>query len=151
MSSKRRKNIPAIPDTRQPVTKGTPLSVAIRQASSEHWQGPLPPPKSLKDFGEIDLSFPERIVRMAEAAAQHQRDMEAEAMRQQGEGIRADSTIKQRGQVFAAGLAVFFGLVGAWIAYLGHPGVAATIIGTTVVGLATVFVVGRSMNGDKGH
>jgi uncharacterized membrane protein len=33
----------------------------------EIYQGPMPHPDTLKGFGEIDLSFPERIMKMAEA------------------------------------------------------------------------------------
>lgn len=144
--SGRRKGKPATPATRQQIVSGTPLGVLPRQTTTATWQGPVPPPQSLAGFGEIDQSFPERIVKMAESAAQHQRDMEREAMRQQGEGIKIDSDIRRRGQNFAAGLAVFFGLVGGWGIYLGHPTAGATIISGTVVGLATAFIIGRTTN-----
>jgi hypothetical protein len=46
-------------------------------------------------------------------------------------------------QWFAGCLAMFFGLVGAWMAYLGHSTASAAVIGSVVVGLASVFLLGR--------
>lgn len=111
----------------------------------------MPPPAALHRFGEIDPSFPERMMRMAEQAAEHQRSMEKEAMKQQGDELAGARGSKSRGQWFAAGLAVFFGVVGAWACYLGHPGAGATIIGSTVVSLAAVYLVGRTAGNGQNH
>jgi uncharacterized membrane protein len=129
------------------LVRGTPVG----QVLNANWEGPMPPPAALRGFGEIDPSFPERMMRMAEQAAEHQRSMEKEAMKQQGADLDGARSSKRRGQWFAAGLAVFFGLVGAWVCYLGHPGSGATIIGSTVVSLAAVYLVGRAAGSSQNH
>lgn len=59
--------------------------------------------------------------------------------------LREDARETSIGQWFGliATLAAF-GTV-AWLAFLGHPGAAATVGGTTIVGLVSVFVAGRKM------
>jgi uncharacterized membrane protein len=121
-----------------------PLARPLAEMVTARWVGPLPPPDLLQAYGGIDPSFPERIFRMAETDARHCLDLEVEAMRDQRETLRSIDRFKARGQGCAAGLAVVFAIVGAWMGYLGHPGAGATIITGTVVGLATVFVLGRS-------
>lgn len=88
---------------------------------------------------------------MAEGAAQHQQAMEQEAMRQQGEVLKGERDMKKRGQWFAAGLALVFALVGAWMGYLGHPTSGATIITGTVVSLAAIYLVGGKGSNGNGH
>ncbi|MFO7775469.1 MAG: DUF2335 domain-containing protein [Candidatus Hydrogenedentota bacterium] len=41
-----------------------------------HYQGPLPPAKALREYGDIDPSFPERCIRMAEQEQQHRHDIQ---------------------------------------------------------------------------
>ncbi len=128
-----------MPQSRAVPVHGTPMS----KVQSVQWQGPVPPPQALEAFGNIDPSFPERMMRMAEQAAEHQRAMEADAMEQQKEELKGARESKQRGQWFAAGLALFFGLVGGFVCYLGHPTAGATIITGTVVSLAAVYLIGK--------
>ncbi len=120
-----------------------------QQEASATWFGPLPPPGALKVFGEIDSTFPDRIMKMAEDAAEHQRSMERLAMAQQEADRVQLYRIKARAQWFAGSLAIFFGLVGGWMAYLGHSTASATVIGSVVVGLASVFLLGRRSEAEK--
>jgi len=116
----------------------------VGRIQSMQWQVPVPHPQILQAFGAIDSSYPERIMHMAEQAAEHQRFMEREAMRQQDAELQSGRTLRGRGQWFAGGLAVFFGLVGAYMASIGHATAGASIITGTVVSLAAVFLIGRS-------
>ena len=53
--------------------KPAPLNPAEHRATAEFYQGSVPPPSMLKNFGEINQSFPERIFKMAEDAGDRQR------------------------------------------------------------------------------
>lgn len=127
--------------------QGTP----VNRIQSVQWQGPVPPPQALEAFGKIDASFPERIMRMAELASDHGRAMESEAMRQQKDELEGARESKRRGQWFAAVLAMFFGLVGGFVCFLGHPASGATIITGTVVSLAAVYLIGKASTSENGH
>lgn len=76
---------------------------------------------------------------MAEKNQMHQIDIEGRAL----DAAKRDTLL---GQVFA--LAVSLSAFGTSIVAMsmGHPTVAAVIGGTTVVGLATAFIVGRRPN-----
>lgn len=49
---------------------GTPAQ--LQASKSEFYQGSVPPPVMLKEFGNVNVSFPERIVKMAEDAGNRQ-------------------------------------------------------------------------------
>ena len=125
---------------RKPIPRHRPLG---KVQTSQSWVGPVPPPQALRAFGEIEPSFPERIMRMAEEASAHQRAMEGEAMTQQKAALAGDRSFRTRGQWFAAALAGFFGFLGGWFVHLGHSTSGASVILGTVVSLAIVFVLGR--------
>jgi len=134
---------PRIPNLTQTPFSGPTGQTTFQASIQQRWQGPTPPPQALEAFGKIDPSFPGRIMRMAEEAAEHQREIENQAMNQQSENHHGILDIQKRAQWFAFALAVFFGLVGCFIVYQGHPASGATVITGVVVGLASVFLIGR--------
>lgn len=52
---------------------------ASRSTVLQH-RGPLPPPSLLGGYGNVDASFPDRIVRMAERELAHNQEMDRETM-----------------------------------------------------------------------
>jgi len=98
--------------------------------------GPLPPPEYLKGYNEILKNGAERIMSMAEKQSAH---------RIRIEGFTIQEQLKQsgRGQIFGFILAIV--LIGSaiFLALRGYETVASIIAGTTIVGLATVFVIGK--------
>jgi uncharacterized membrane protein len=86
---------------------------------------------------------------MAEKAAEHQREVERLAMEQQKTDHAKIFGIQTRAQWFAACLAALFAAVGIAFAVMGYPGSGATIISSVVVGLATVYLVGRKDENGK--
>lgn len=44
----------------------------LQASKTEFYHGTVPPPAMLKDFGSVDASFPERILKMAEDAGNRQ-------------------------------------------------------------------------------
>lgn len=110
---------------------------------SSGWSGPLPPPNDLAKFGQVDPTFPERIMRLAESEAEHRRQLEAQTIKSDIETRQRMQDERTRGQKYGLTIAMTFLGVGAWLAYLGHTVVATTLLGTTLVSLTAVFVVGR--------
>jgi len=110
-----------------------PVATQIQRAS---FSGPLPPPAILEGYDRIVPGAAERILAMAEADANHQREIELAALQ------AADREVR-RGQIFGFTIGVL-ALVSSVIAlYMGSPTVAGIIGGTTVVGLVSAFIIGR--------
>jgi uncharacterized membrane protein len=100
--------------------------------SSESWFGPLPHPDSLRAFERTCPGAADRIIRMAEKEQDHRH---ATSDRRLG--------ITERGQHYGltiglAGLGVT-AILGLW----GAPWVAAVIGTVDIVGLVSLFVIGR--------
>ena len=100
------------------------------------WQGPLPNPEALEHYGRIDESFPARVIAMAERQALH---------RQENETRRAKAASRDSLLGIVAGLLIALAGLGvcAYLAMHGHDEVAGIIGGSTLLGMVTVFVVGK--------
>jgi len=105
--------------------------------------GPLPPPKALEEYDKVLPGLAERIVTMAEAESAHRHDMDKELARQNEIIINKEFAERRVGQVMGLGIALI--TIGAAIFAIAFGAEKAAMVlgGTTVVALATVFVVGR--------
>jgi len=105
-------------------------------SSFQAHSGPLPSPDSLANYNKIIPNGAERIMRMAENQSSHRLNIE---------NIVVNGQVKQsgRGQMF--GLIIAFIAIGSAVllAMYGHDAVAGILGGTSVVGLVTIFVIGR--------
>lgn len=103
---------------------------------STHHSGPIPAPETIESYDKIIPNGAERIMVMAEEQSAHRRKMEDSV-------ISSQNKLSERGQVFAFILSII--LIGTGVASFltGHDGVAGTIFGVTIVGLVTVFIVGK--------
>jgi uncharacterized membrane protein len=112
------------------------LSITIREAST--FSGPIPPPELLKGYNEIITNGAERILIMAENQSTHRIQLENHA-------IRDELKQSKLGQIFG----FILGLVGmglaTTLAILGHEAIAGIFGTTTIIGLVTVFVLGKKM------
>lgn len=115
--------------------------VEMQLVSYRH-DGPLPAPQVMAGYQRVNPAFPERIMRMAEREMEHRHARELSEL-----GI-IDGRL-WRGQVLGGACALGALAVAAYALFLGHPATAAIIGGTTVVGLATVFVIGRRSGAAK--
>lgn len=108
--------------------------IAIQIAS--YFKGPLPPPDILRQYNDIVKDGAERIFNRYEAQSSHRMQLEDHAVKEE---LKQSS----RGQLFGFVISIFgLGLAGL-LAYLGHEAIAGIIGGSTIVSLATVFVVGK--------
>jgi uncharacterized membrane protein len=108
----------------------------VEQYEQATFSGPMPPPALLEGYELLIPGAAERILLLAEIDAKHQQTMELAALNAAVNEVR-------RGQVFGFTIGLT-ALAAAMLAlYLGSPTVAGIIGGATVVGLVSVFIVGR--------
>ena len=62
--------------------------------AEQSFKGPIPPPSTLKEYGEIKSDFPERIMASWEKEQAHRREKESEL-------IRNSYIVEKRGQIMA--------------------------------------------------
>jgi uncharacterized membrane protein len=107
---------------------------SIKQSST--FRGPIPPPEVLKGYNDIIENGAERILTMAEKQSTHRMQLENHAIREELKQSRL-------GQVFGFILGIVgFGLA-TFLALYGHETIAGIFGTTTIIGLVTVFVLGK--------
>ena len=122
------------PVVASPASNGNGKPVAQFQQST--FSGPMPPPSVLEGYELLVPGAAERILKMAESDAKHQQEIEFAALRvMESEG--------KRGQHY--GFIIGLAALGTSIIalHMGSAAVAGIIGGTTVVGLVSVFIIGR--------
>ena len=108
------------------------------------FQGPLPSPGMLESFDRIVPGLARKIVDRSELELQHRHRIEQQALAAKIEDQKAERVYKGRGQWMAFVLCMVLISIGSIAAFTGHGTVASVIFGTTVIGVVTVFVVGRA-------
>lgn len=99
--------------------------------------GLVPAPQALAGYGQINPSFPDRIVKMAEENARTARKT---AERAQTFALAERLVARPLGLAFALGAVS----LSAYLALHGHDGVAGVIGGTTVVAVTVALIAGKS-------
>ncbi len=114
-----------------------PQTPAVAKAKvTAQFSGPIPPPALLQQYDAVVPGAAQRILAMAEEDARHLQQMERIA-------LTGEQNEARRGQIFGI-VATLSALATAVIALiLGHDTAAIAIGSTTIVSLATIFVVGR--------
>lgn len=118
-----------------PTRHPSPSRQSPQLIAHAEWNAPLPPPEALRQFGEVDPSFPERIVRMAEGQAHH---------RQRGERVQQwiDAALRAGGLICAFASVVGVLLL-SWYGFeKGHAAEAAGMVAALVAGMVAAFIKG---------
>lgn len=97
---------------------------------------PIPPPEILKGYNEVVNNGAERILAMAEKQSNHRMQLEDYAIKEQ---LRQSG----RGQNYGLVIAIFGLVLAGVLAVLGYEKLAIVLATTTIVGLVTVFVLGK--------
>ena len=108
------------------------------QGAFSAYSGPIPPPQALREFEEVCPGLADRIVRMAEKTQDANiRDID---------NRHRETTI---GQI--SGLVASLSMAAVAIVALlkNFPSVAGIVCSTTIVALATVFLVGKKFSTKK--
>ena len=103
---------------------------------TEQFSGPLPPPDVLERYNQVVPDAANRIIAMAEQETGHRRNMERLIISNEYQEAKMGQTCA----VIIGSLAI---ISGATISVLGAQLAGAAIGGCGVIGLVSVFVLGR--------
>lgn len=124
--------IEVIPEEKQKIIRSLIFSIEERT----FWHGPLPPPKTLKEYNEVVSDGAEKIFEMAEKLADHKMDI-------QKTDIHEWYKQGARGMTYAYRICLAFLIISAILVLQGYE-LAGTLIGTVdLIGIVTAFILGR--------
>ena len=107
------------------------------------FSGPLPPPAILEGYNRLVPKGAERLFAWAEEEGRHQRELQETAQAAQIEDLREVRKERRRGQRFGFAIALAGIAAGVGLALAGHPTPASVLLGSTLLGMVVVFVVGH--------
>lgn len=110
--------------------------------SQSSFRGPLPPPSMLREYNEIVVNGAERIMARSEKEQAHRHEMQRKTVTG---AIEKD----KRGQWMAFAITVFILLIATVFAWRGNTVFAGTLITVDLIGLASVFIMGRTGNSKR--
>jgi len=119
-----------------PTERRAAVTQVFKQISGFH-SGPLPDAETLEHYNRIIPDGAERIMGLVEREAEHRQEQESRV-------VACHLQTTRRGQLIALSLTLLLGLAGFTLGMNGHDWLAATVFTTTIIGVVTVFVVGRS-------
>ncbi|PCJ64420.1 MAG: hypothetical protein COA73_03905 [Candidatus Hydrogenedentota bacterium] len=101
----------------------------LRVIQSISWQGPLPHPETLKQYGEIEESFPNRIIQLTEKEQAYRHKL-------QNDTSKNVYTLEKNGQYIGFLIALIAIPMIGYIAMNAHPAVGSVAVGavSSVVG-----------------
>jgi len=114
----------------------------IEISVKSYFSGPIPPPDLLRGYNSIIPNGAERIFLMAENQSAHRIHMEEYVVKEE---------IKQsaKGQIFGFVIGIFGLTLASVLAMYGHEWIAGVFGTTTIIGLVTVFVLGKKSQQKK--
>jgi uncharacterized membrane protein len=98
--------------------------------------GPVPPAELLAGYNRELPDGANRLFTLVENQSAHRQFIEKQI-------IQTQNTVTTRGQWIACFLVILLTAVGGYFGYMGHEALAGTIFATTIVAVATVFIVGK--------
>lgn len=124
-----------IADTGTPDDRGNLVVRTVRAEIREH-RGPLPDIEYFRELAEIYPDAPRIIIEDFQEQARHRRHLETMV-------VESNIVLSHRSQIFGFAIGIV-GLVGSLIVVgRGYPSAGAAIATGCVLGLVTVFVLGR--------
>jgi uncharacterized membrane protein len=111
-------------------------SGTVQMSRTEFRSGPIPAAEDLIRYNDAAPNAADRILAMAEKQQEHRIRLETNT-------IGSQQKQSARGQIIGGLLAALLIGAGTWLAGTGHDTVAGVVFGTTVIGLAGLFVAGR--------
>jgi len=134
MENKQDKVVEAEPVDLEPVAEEKPVEKTIVAASySEEYSGLIPHPHHLKQYGEIDPSIPDRLVKMAEQEQAHRHKYTEDALLASTRIRSRAFDERRRGQYCGLAIGIVALVCGTAAAVLGQPWVGG-LFGTGGVG-----------------
>jgi uncharacterized membrane protein len=111
--------------------------------------GPLPPPEDLERYARVVPDGADRIMRLAEARAAHDQQLERDALAANIAALAEELRLQRRGQnlALAIGLPTLAGSVATALA--GQEAAAVTLAATSLVGVVAAFLGVRLGGNDR--
>lgn len=128
------KELAANPELMDVLMESGQFQAMVRHETS--FSGPLPPPEIISDYEKILPGGAERIFAMAEKEQVHRHSMDSLAV---NGAIRKD----KRGQWMGFSIAIIILAIASVFAWKGNTTFAGTLIAIDLLGLVSVFVLGR--------
>lgn len=122
--------LPFVPEDRRDEARAVLHRVAMS------YQGPIPMAAEMQRLGQVDSTFPERIMRVYEKQVDHRHKLEEKV-------VDGNIELKRRGQHYALASVIILGLVALVLAFMGATTAAGIVAGTAIVGVVGIFVTGR--------
>ncbi|MCP4115428.1 MAG: DUF2335 domain-containing protein [Desulfobacteraceae bacterium] len=124
--------------SKQHVTRSISESLVASQ-----FQGPIPPPELLAGYDDVVPGAADRIIALAEKETAHRHEMEKKVLDAEVKVISNEAREIFLGQIFAFLIGTTTVLAGVYAAVHGAQ-ITGSLIGTSgVVGLVSVFILGR--------
>ena len=98
--------------------------------------GPIPDPESLSQYNSIITNGADRIMKMAENQQSHRIEIEKKA-------IKSQTSQSNKGQWMGFIIAITCIIGGVYLSVSGYKEIGLTLVGTTVLGLASIFVLNK--------
>lgn len=120
---------------------------SIQLQKVQFYQGDIPHPEILKGLQEISPDFPERVFKIAEAAAEEKIRVSKEMTESQKSIIEGQTKFNTRGQFLTFALFALVLGVTVLLAFMGMtgPAIAACVGGFATIGISAI----NGMNGKK--
>ena len=114
-----------------------PAVVRQTQHISTFQSSPVPSPDFLDGYNQHIPDGASRLFSMIEKQSAHLIEMETRV-------ITTQNIATLRGQRMAFGLVLLMCGIASWAMVIGYPWLSGSIFGTTIIGVATVFISGKT-------
>jgi uncharacterized membrane protein len=112
--------------------------------TERHHSGPLPPAETLIQYNSVIPNGADRIMIMAEKQQDHRMALENKAITSQLGQSRA-------GQIFGFILCLLALSASTYLGFTGHEAIGSIIGSTTIIAMASIFVLGKRSNSKSGN
>ena len=131
-----------IHDLPEPQQKAIQAILLVISSKKETYKSPMPPPDVLKGYNEAINNGADRILTMIEKQSNHRMNVEITI-------INRELNQSGRGQNYGFAISLLFLGVSAGLIYTGHD-MAGTVLGTIdLIGLVSVFILGKFYQKNK--
>lgn len=116
-----------------------------------HYSGPLPLPSHLAQYDKVVPGAADRIIALAERQSAHRQSIENRIVDADIADRQEERNERKRGQFLGFSIGTIAIIAGAIVAGKGYQIAGTFIGGGGVVGLVTVFVLGRKLPSEERH
>jgi len=119
-------------------------NVSVTQQRIEFRASPFPDPAILEEYNRVNPGFAERIMAMVESESQNRQNKERMSLDAEIYSLRHQHIEIHMGQIFGFSIGIFSIGAGTYCAINGAQLAGALIGSSGVIGLVSVFIMGRS-------